>query len=64
MASEEEDFPRGGTARKSSGSKIVVEQVENLFQVESCVPPCLSKIVSRVSDDFFNQEGFCFPFPV
>ncbi|XP_037545618.1 protein RRP5 homolog [Nematolebias whitei] len=32
MASEEEDFPRGGTSRKHSESKIVLEHVDNLFQ--------------------------------
>lgn len=36
MASAEEDFPRGGTAKKSTGSKTVVHRTEadNLFQVE------------------------------
>lgn len=34
MASAEEDFPRGGTAKKSTGSKTVVHRTEadNLFQ--------------------------------
>ncbi|XP_034544205.1 protein RRP5 homolog isoform X2 [Notolabrus celidotus] len=34
MASVEEDFPRGGTAKKSTESKIVVQraEVDNLFQ--------------------------------
>ncbi|CAJ1052669.1 protein RRP5 homolog isoform X2 [Xyrichtys novacula] len=34
MATVEEDFPRGGTAKKSSESKIVVQraEVDNLFQ--------------------------------
>ncbi|XP_017272432.1 protein RRP5 homolog [Kryptolebias marmoratus] len=32
MEPVEEDFPRGGTTKKSSGSKIVVEHVDNLFQ--------------------------------
>ncbi|KAG8015142.1 Protein RRP5-like protein, partial [Nibea albiflora] len=34
MASVEEDFPRGGTAKKSAESKIVVQrtEVDNLFQ--------------------------------
>lgn len=36
MASVEEDFPRGGTAKKPTESKIVVQrtEVDNLFQVE------------------------------
>lgn len=36
MASVEEDFPRGGTAKKSTESKTVVQrtEVDNLFQVE------------------------------
>uniref|UniRef100_A0A7N6BYZ9 Protein RRP5 homolog n=1 Tax=Anabas testudineus TaxID=64144 RepID=A0A7N6BYZ9_ANATE len=36
MASLEEDFPRGGTAKKPTESKIVVQrtEVDNLFQVE------------------------------
>lgn len=36
MASIEEDFPRGGTAKKPSESKIVVNrtEVDNLFQVQ------------------------------
>lgn len=36
MASVEEDFPRGGTTKKSTESKIVAErtEVDNLFQVE------------------------------
>ena len=36
MASVEEDFPRGGTTKNPTESKIEVErtQVDNLFQVE------------------------------
>uniref|UniRef100_A0A3B4VFG8 Protein RRP5 homolog n=1 Tax=Seriola dumerili TaxID=41447 RepID=A0A3B4VFG8_SERDU len=36
MASVEEDFPRGGTAKKPTESKIVAQrtEVDNLFQVE------------------------------
>lgn len=36
MATVEEDFPRGGTAKKPAESKIVVQrtEVDNLFQVE------------------------------
>lgn len=36
MASLEEDFPRGGAAKKPTKSKIVVQrtEVDNLFQVE------------------------------
>uniref|UniRef100_A0A3Q3BFM7 Programmed cell death 11 n=1 Tax=Kryptolebias marmoratus TaxID=37003 RepID=A0A3Q3BFM7_KRYMA len=48
MEPVEEDFPRGGTTKKSSGSKIVVEHVDNLFQVESfsvCVQPYLSRVI-------------------
>lgn len=35
MASMEEDFPRGGSVKKSSESKIKVQRtpVDNLFQV-------------------------------
>lgn len=42
MASMEEDFPRGGTAKKptETESKIVVQrtEVDNLFQVEFSSP--------------------------
>lgn len=41
MASVEEDFPRGGTTKKPTESKIVVQrtEVDNLFQVDfhSCL---------------------------
>lgn len=40
MASLEEDFPRGGAAKKPTESKIVVQrtEVDNLFQV-ACNSP-------------------------
>ena len=47
MASAEEDFPRGGTAKKSTDGKPVVHrgEVDNLFQVDNCSSSPLS--VSR-----------------
>lgn len=48
MASAEEDFPRGGRAKKSTGSKTVVHRTEadNLFQVDFNFHPFLSVLLS------------------
>lgn len=53
MASMEEDFPRGGTAKKptETESKIVVQrtEVDNLFQVEFSFPSfCVHANVTNV----------------
>uniref|UniRef100_A0A7N6B9F3 S1 motif domain-containing protein n=1 Tax=Anabas testudineus TaxID=64144 RepID=A0A7N6B9F3_ANATE len=49
MASLEEDFPRGGTAKKPTESKIVVQrtEVDNLFQVELNSSLFVSKILYK-----------------
>ncbi|KAM9856432.1 protein RRP5 homolog [Aulostomus maculatus] len=51
MASIEEDFPRGGTAKKTTESRIVVQrtEVDNLFQVNE--PAETKKRKGAVKDD-------------
>lgn len=62
MASEEEDFLRGGTSRKHSESKIVFEQVDNLFQVEACVQHYVIRIVSHASFSLIKSFYFFYYF--
>ncbi|XP_070711893.1 protein RRP5 homolog isoform X2 [Pempheris klunzingeri] len=49
MASVEEDFPRGGTAKKSTESKIVVQrtEVDNLFQSNEDAEAKKRKVVAK-----------------
>ncbi|XP_059206896.1 protein RRP5 homolog isoform X2 [Centropristis striata] len=57
MASAEEDFPRGGTAKKPTESKIVVQrtEVDNLFQSKEKTETKKRKGASKDDDKKFKK---------